>query len=80
MKQPMNPLNIANLMAGAAKTKSAKPMDDEDMESGTPIKNAPPKGKGKQVAAMKEQEKAKGKIDPKVSAGLNKKIKSGGME
>lgn len=53
-----SPIQIANLMADAASKKSQKPMDDDADDMPTSKKNP------KQVAAAKEQEKAKGKTPP----------------
>lgn len=55
---PKSPIQIANLMASAAEKKSKMP-NDFDEDDAKPGKKSP-----KQVAAAKEQEKAKGKTPP----------------
>jgi len=54
-----SPLQIANIMADAAQKKSQGP-NDHDEDDAPSSKKTP-----KQVAAAKEQEKAKGKFPPK---------------
>jgi hypothetical protein len=51
-----SPIQIANIMADAANKKSQQPDDADEMPTS--------KKKPKQVAAAKEQEKAKGKMPP----------------
>jgi len=73
-QKPMDPLAIMNLMGNAANAKAhqnTNPDDEEDpLNSGTPkAKKSPASIKGKQVAAIKSQQKGKGNSIPNNSNG-----------
>lgn len=68
MKPPMNPLDIMNMLGGAAQrkaqlnSKSGVPDDEQDPNNSInpKAKKSPAAKPGKQVAAIKEGEKQKG--------------------
>lgn len=74
MAKSTHPLDIMNLLGGAAHRKAqvnTNPEDEEDsLNSMSPKAKSPPQSvKSKKVAAIKEQEKGNGKLIPNKANG-----------